>query len=227
MRQTLNIINSERTPRSQTEWTARACLQKALLGMCLFFIGHGTTFAAPSLAASPSTLSLSMHNQQFSAHIIGAPLEKVLTTLTSYGPLRFIIKGNVKNDLISSSFRDLSLKESLETLLLGYDYAIIQRQLDPTPQTSEFRYLMEVVILSTNSVEPSPYKNKPTFISYPRISTQSALLQATPILEKSDQTKPLRLVTENDARDIQVTLEEALGDTHPETRSLIKELLRE
>ena len=227
MGQTPNINNTEKEPKSQRILGLRADLSKTVFVLCLFFIGIGTVLEAPVLAGPPSTFSLSVNNQQVSAHIIRAPLEHVLETLTTHGPFRFIIKGNAKDDLISSSFRHLSLKESLETLLLGYDYAIIHRRVDPELQTSEFPYLMEVVVLSRNLAESSPDKKKSSFISSRKTSTQPILLQASKNLEKSDQAIPLSLVTENGARDIQEILEEALLDADPEARILVKELLQE
>jgi len=217
----------ERESLSQRRLAIRAYLPKTFLGLCLLFIGLGTAFDATLFAGPPSTLFLSMHNQQISSHIIRAPLEHVLQTLTTHGPFRFIIKGNAKDDLISSSFRHLSFKKSLETLLLGYDYAIIHRRVDPALQTSEFPYLMEVVVLSRNLAESSPDKKKSSFISSRKTSTQPLLLQARKNLEKSDQAIPLSLVTENGARDIQEILEKALLDADPEARIFVKELLQE
>jgi hypothetical protein len=227
MRKTLNIPTPERRSRSQTGWALRARLLTAVLGLCLFCIGMGTTFDAPLLASSPSTLSLSMHNQYFSAHILRVPLEHVLAKLTSYGHFRFMIEGNAKDDLISSSFRHLSLQESLETLLLGYDYAIIQHRLDPTPQTSKLRYLMEVVVLAKNPAEPSSGEQRPSLISSKKTSTQPVLLRANQIYEKPKQAKPSDFGTENGESDFQSTLDEALQDSDPEARSLIEELLQE
>lgn len=227
MGQTPYINNTEKESKAQRSLGGRACLTKTVLGLCLFCMGLGTACDATVLAGPPSTLSLSMHNQQMSAHIIRAPLESVLATLTMHGPFRFIIKGNAKNDLISSSFRHFSLKESLETLLLGYDYAIIHRRIDPVLQTSEFPYIMEVVVLSRNPAEPSAGEARPSLISSQKTSTHPLLLQASKNLGKSDQAIPLSLVTENDARDIQEILEKALLDADPEARILVKELLQE
>lgn len=227
MRQTPCINKTEKESKAQRSLVGRVCLSKTVLGLCLLFISLGTAFDPPLHAGPPARLFLSMHNQRVSAHIIRAPLEHVLETLTTHGPFRFIIKGNAKDDLISSSFRHLSLKESLETLLLGYDYAIIHRRVDPELQTSEFPYLMEVVVLSRNLAESSPDKKKSSFISSRKTSTQPILLQASKNLEKSDQAIPLSLVTENGARDIQEILEEALLDADPEARILVKELLQE
>lgn len=218
---------TERESMSQRRSAVRACLPKTFLGLCLLFIGLGTAFDATLLAGPPSTLFLSMHNQQVSAHIIRAPLEHVLETLTTHRPFRFIIKGNAKDDLISSSFRHLSFKESLETLLLGYDYAIIHRPLDPTPQTSELRYLMEVVVLSRNPAESSPEKKKPSLIYPQKTSMRPVLLHTSQEPNKPDQSKPSSLGTDNDASDFQATVEEALQDTDPELRELVEELLEE
>ncbi len=218
---------TERESIYQTSLLRRLWSQIIVLGLSLVVISLGTAWGAPSLSRPPSTLSLSFHNQQFSAHIIHAPLQKVLTTLTSYGPLRFIIEGNAKNDLISSSFTNLSFKKSLETLLLGYDYAIIQRQLHPTQQTPEFRSLMEVVIFSRNPTEQSPDSKRPSFIPSRETPAQTTLWQASQTLKKQDQTQPFDLGTANGASAFQSALEQALQDADPESLALVKELLEE
>jgi len=227
MGQTPYINNTEKESKALRSLGGRACLPKTVLGLCLFFMGLGTAFDTTVLAGSPSTLSLSMHNQQVSANIIRAPLENVLATLTMHGPFRFIIKGNAKNDLISSSFRHLSLKESLETLLLGYDYAIIHRRIDPVLQPSEFPYIMEVVVLSRNPAEPSAGEARPSLISSQKTSTQSVLINTSKESDKPDQTKPLSLGTDNGTNDFQAILKDALQDTDPASLALVKQLLKE
>ncbi len=227
MGQTPDINNTEKVFKAQRRLALRECLSKTILGLCLFFMGLGTAFDKPLHAKPQSILSLSMHNQRVSAHIIRAPLEKVLATLTMHGPFRFTIKGNAKSDLISSSFRHLSLKESLETLLLGYDYAIIHPRVDPAPQTSDYSYRMEVVVLSRNPAESSPEKKKPSLIYPQKTFTQPILLHTSQEPDKQDQTIPLGLETDNDASDLKDTVEKALQETDPEVRDLVKEYLEE
>ncbi|MEX0830502.1 MAG: hypothetical protein WD032_09690 [Nitrospirales bacterium] len=168
-----------------------------------------------------------MHNQQFSAQILRAPLEQVLTTLNAYTYFRFTIQGNAKDDLISSSFLHLSLLESLERLLLGYDYAIIQHRFDSNSPPSQFPSLMEVVILSRNSSQPLSREAKPSWHSSPQTSTQPLLLRANQVLEQPHRTEPLDFMSEHGSSDLQATVKEALQDSDPDARSLIEELLKE
>jgi|GEM_PF-5997281 len=219
--------HTKQEPAFQAKLPGRLWLSKAVLGVFLVMVGIWPAWGAPFLSVPPSTLSLSMHNQQFSAHIIRAPLKKVLTTLSSYGPLRFIIKGNVQDDLISASFANLSLTESLETLLLGYDYAIIQRQRHPTLHTSEFRSLMEVIVLSNNPTEPVADFKRSSLIASKSPSAQPALWKAHQIAEKHNQAKAFDLGEENAASDFQLTEEEVLQDLDPEVRTLVKTLMQE
>lgn len=212
---------------TQKSLALRRRLTKFIVGFYFLLLSLGVPFVNPIHAAPQSSLSLSMHNQQVSATISRAPLEEVLTRLTAYGPIRFVIKGDVKNNKISSSFRHLSLQESLETLLLGYDYAIIQRQIGPTPQISELPYLMEVVVLSRNEAKPNSINERPSLIDPQKISTQPSLLHASNILKESIPTKPLEIETNNDESNFQATIEEALQDSDPKSLALLNELLEE
>jgi len=222
---TIKQIKKESVP--QIKLLERLGVLKAVLVFYLVVISLGTAWGAPFFSPPPTVLSLSFHNQQFSVHIIRAPLRKILATLALYGSLQFIIKGNAKDDLISASFTNLSLTQSLETFLLGYDYAILQRRIDPTRQTSEFRFFLEVVVLSRNSAAPSSDSKEPSFISSGRTSVQPALWQAPQIVEKHNQAKPFDLVAENGSSDDQSIEEGVLQDLDPEVRTLVKQLMQE
>ncbi|MEO8324606.1 MAG: hypothetical protein ABI618_02075, partial [Nitrospirota bacterium] len=104
----------------------------------------------PLHAEPPSTFIITKDKNLFSAHIIRAPLEEVLASLISYVPIKFFITGNAANDLVSASFSNEPLKKTLEHLLNGYDYAIRSRRLKATSETSTFRYVTEVEIISKN-----------------------------------------------------------------------------
>ncbi len=227
MAQTPIINTIEKESILQKTLTVRSCMAKTLLGISLIFIALGNAFDRQLHAAPQSAFSLSVDNQQFSAHIIRTSLKHVLETLATHEPFRLILNGNAKNDVISSSFSHLSFKESLETLLLGYDYAIIQHQLDPIIQTHEMRSLMEVLVLTRNPSEPYSDEVRPSYTSLQKISNQLPLLQASKSLKKSDQSTTLGLETDNNESDFQATVEEALQDTDPESLALLKELLEE
>ena len=191
----------------------RADLSKTVFVLCIFFIGTGTVLEALVLAGPPAMLSLSVNNQQVSAHIIRAPLKHALATLTAHGPFRFILKGDAKDDVISASFRHLSFMESVQTLLLGYDYAIVQRPLDPALSTTEMPYLMEVVVLSRNQTEPPPGEDSSSLISFQKTYTQPVLLPTNQEHDKSNQPDSLSIERDNDANHLQTTIDEALQDT--------------
>ncbi|HBP87998.1 MAG TPA: hypothetical protein PKK23_17425 [Nitrospirales bacterium] len=227
MQQTPNITISGKESRSRRRLTGRVRLVRAVLGLALLSIDLGSAFASPFFTEPPSTLSVTMHNQQFSAQIIRAPLEKVLATLTSYIPIKFYITGNAKNDLVSASFTNVPLETALEHLLNGYDYAILLRRIEGTPLTSQILYRTKVEIISRNPTEPSSTSNAAYAVSSQRTSIQPTLVQANQIHEIPQQEKPLGLGTTNDASDFQTIKEEVFQDDNTETRTLAQELMQE
>jgi len=227
MRQIPTINNTERKSKSEARWVLGAWFSRIILGLCLVNIGQGFACIAPVFAEPSPIFSLVMHKERVSAQIIGVPLERVLATLTRHRPFRFDIKGSAKNDVISSSFHHLSFKESLETLLLGHDYAIIHRPLDPTLQTSETRFLMEVVVFSRNLEEPSSGQARPSLISREKVPAQPVLLQTSPINEKPSQPNSLGIGGDKGEIEVQSIVEEALQDADPDSLVLLQELLQE
>ncbi len=219
--------NHVTAPMTQKRLRLRARLTKIIIGCCLLFMGLGTIVDISAHAEPQSSLSVSMHNQRFSANIIRAPLEEVLTTFTSYGLIQFVIKGDVRNDLISTSFRHLSLEESLEKLLVKYDFAIIHHQVDASPNTSKFPHLTDVVILSRNRFE---YPSDPR--EHVVTSPSSHFPLPEPVLssdnlEKSDSLIPMDLEVTATSREFLEEIEEVLPDTDTESLALIKQLLKE
>ncbi len=213
-------------PMTQKHLRLRPSSTKTILGCCLLFLVVGITLDRSVHAAPQSSLSLSMHNQQFSAHIIRAPLEQVLHTISSYGPIQFVIKGNVEKDQISSSFRHLSLEETLEKILVKYDFAIIHHQVDVTQHTSEVPYRTEVVILSRNHSETISDSNENSLISPSKQSSPSESVLPITSLKSSDPLNAFDLGEEIKPRNI---LDEVEGtkDTDAESLALIKKLLAE
>lgn len=221
------IHQSRREAILQNNLPIDSGLPKTIVGFFHLFLTLGVAFVSPIHAGHQSSLSLSMHNQQFSANIVRAPLEQVLTTLSSYGPIRFVIKGDVKNDQISSSFRHLSLQESLEKLLVRYDFAIIQHQVDPAQKTSEFPYLTEVVILSRNHSETLSDSKENLLISPSKNSSIPESTFPSPTLENSGSLPPIDLGTEMNPHESLEEIEKSIQDTDPESLDLIKKLLEE
>ncbi len=205
----------------------RPRLTKSIVGFYLLFIFLGMPFVNPILAVPQSSLSLSIQNQQFSATIIRVPLEEVLTTLTSYGPIRFVIKGDVKNDKISASFRHLSLEESLEKLLIRYDFAIIHRQDDAAQDTSYFPYHTEVVILSRNHSEIPLQSIEHVVISHTNRFSLPEPIFSSSNLDESNSLTPIALEIETHPSEFLKEIEEVLPDTDTESLALIKQLLEE
>lgn len=200
---------------------------KTILGFYLLFLSLGVIFESPVHAAPLSSLSLTMHNQQFSAHIIRAPLEQVLHTISSYGPIQFVIKGNVENDLVSSSFRHLSLEESLEKILVKYDFAIIHHQVHVAQNTSEFPYRTEVVILSKSRSETPSESKEDLGISHANRFSLPEPVFSSANLEFSDSLAPINIGAETHPREFLEEIEEALPYTDAESLALIKQLLEE
>jgi hypothetical protein len=225
MLSTSNTTKIEKAFRIQKKKLVRVWLPKASLGLFFFFIFLGSAWPSPLLADPPSTLSFSMHNQQFSAHIIRVPLEKVFSTLTAYVPLRFFINGNAKNELISASFSNLTLQKTLEQLLTGYDYAIMTHRLETTTQVSEFDYRTEVEIISRNPTKLLSNANGPGFIPSRKTSVQPTLVKNRQISEIPSQEKPFDLETGNDASDLQATLKEALQEDDQGNSALLTDIL--
>ncbi len=219
--------NHVTSPMAQKGLALRARLTKTIIGCCLLFMGLGITVDKCVHAAPQSSLSLSMHNQQYSANIIRAPLEQVLTTLTSYVPIQFVIKGNVENDLVSSSFRNLSLEESLEKLLTRYDFAIIHNQVDAAQNTSEFPYRTEIVILSRNHSETLSESKEHVVISHTSRFPLPEPVFSSVNLEFSDSLDPIDIGTETHPREFLGEIEEVLSDTDTESLALIKHVLEE
>lgn len=211
----------------QNKLSIKSRLLKPILGFCLLFISLGVGFVRPTHAAPQSSLSLSVQNQQFSANISRAPLEQVLATLTSYRPIRFVIKGDVKNDQISSSFRHLSLQESLEKILVKYDFAIIQHRFDPPPKNSEFSYLTEVVILSRNHSETLSDSKENLVISPSKNSSTPERVFPSPTLESWDSLGAFDPEREINPREFLEEVEEVIQDTDSESLAFIKKLLEE
>ncbi len=205
----------------------RSYIAKATLRFFFLFIMLGITVDRSVHAALPSSLSLTMHNHQFSANIIRAPLEQVLHTISSYGSIQFVIKGNVETDQISSSFRHLSLEKTLEKILIKYDFAIIQHQVDPAQKTSEFPYFTEVVILSRNHPETLSESKEPLVISPSSQFTLPGPAFPSVNLEDSDSLASVDVETETPPGEILEELEEVLPNTDTESLAFIKHLLEE
>ncbi len=227
MGQKPNLPTTEFKSRSPQGFTGPIWLRKTVMGVCLFLFCLGFACVTPLLAEPPSTFTITKHKNLFSAHIIGARLEEVLASLISYVPIKFFITGNAKNDLISASFSNEPLEKTLEHLLNGYDYAIRSRRLKATSETSNFRYLTEVEIISRNPADlssPSPGRYS---ISSPPSSVQSTFGQPTHVPEIHNQETPVNPETAFDAGDFQTALQEVFQDDEPESRALVKELMQE
>ncbi len=227
MGQKPNLPTTEFKSRSPQGFTGPIWLHKTVIGVCLFLICLGFAGVTPLFAEPPSTFTITKHKNLFSAHIIGARLEEVLASLISYVPIKFFITGNAKNDLISASFSNEPLEKTLEHLLNGYDYAIRSRRLNATSETSNFRYLTEVEIISRDPTDPSSTSPGRYSISSPPSSVQSTLEQPTHLPEIHNQETPLNFETASDAGDFQAALQEAFQDDEPESRALVKELMQE
>ncbi len=227
MRQKPNLPTTELKPRPRQGFPGPIWLRKTVIGVCLFLLCLGFSCVTPLHAEPPSTFTITKHKNLFSAHIIHAPLEEVLASLISYVPIKFFITGNAKNNLVSASFSNEPLKKTLEHLLNGYDYAIRSRRLKATSETSTFRYVTEVEIISKNPPDPSPTSPGRYSISSPPSSVQSTFGQPTHVPETHDQEIPLNLETALDAGGFQAALQEALQDDETESRALVKELMQE
>ena len=168
-----------------------------------------------------------MHNQQFSANIIRAPLEQVLHTISSYGLIQFVVKGNIENDQVSSSFRHLSLEKTLEKILVKYDFAIIHHQVSATQSTSELPYHTEVVVLSRNHPETRSNSKEHVVISPVSHFTLPEPAFSTANLEDSDSLPSIGAETKTHPREFLEEIEEVLPDTDTQSLALIKQLLKE
>lgn len=227
MPQKPNLPTTELKPRSRQGFKGPIWPRKTVIGVYLFLICLGFACITPLHAEPPSTFTITKDKNLFSAHIIRAPLEEVLASLISHVPIKFFITGNAKNDIISASFSNEPLEKTLEHLLNGYDYAIRSRRLKATSETSTFRYVTEVEIISRNPAGPSSTSPGRYSISSPPSSVQSTFGQPTHVQEIHDQETPLNLETAFDAGGFQAALQEVIQDDEPESRALVKELMQE
>lgn len=213
-----------RTEGFQKKWVMFCVIVLLLLG------GQTEGYAVtPSFGPDPS-LKLSVENQQISAQIHHMSLQKVLSALTTQSPVKFILQGIDQDTLISTSFTNLPFDQGLERLLLGYDYAIIHVSNDAPRLTEASHQIREVMIFSRDShtnLTPSP---APPLIIAPNVVGQ--LLFDQPHVKRQqdaqrtdDHSGSSESTSGIDEQGLIPLLEQALGETDPETPQLVQELL--
>lgn len=182
----------------------------------------------PSYVPDPS-LKLSVENQHISAQIHHMPLQTVLSTLSMQSPVKFILQGIDQDTLISTSFTNLPFEQVLERLLLGYDYAIIHVSSDAPRLTETSRQMREVMIFSRDSHTNSTSSHAPPLIIAPNVVGQ--LLFDQPHMKRQQDVQqteghsPSESTSGIDEQGLIPLLEEALGETDPETPQLVQEIL--
>ena len=84
---------------------------------------------------------------------------------------------------------------------------------------------MEVAVPFKKPDRTTSSDDRTSLISFQKNYTQPALLPGSQEPDKSGQTKPLSLETDNDASDLQAAIEDAQQDTDLESLALVIELL--